>query len=117
MTPEHDPESAARRGPNDTGGVSMDEVNALLEKIHRELDCSPRLRTSCRNGDPACWEWTATYRRRLRLLGYARDFGKASVSGRTLAECLRHVLEAEEKFDADEAKRLTTREETTRHAQ
>jgi hypothetical protein len=90
----------------------VDEVNELLTRIHDLLQCSPVLRTSTINANPADFEWSATWRRLSRLPGYSRPFGEQSVSARTLPGVLRAVLDFEARYDEQERARLARREET-----
>jgi hypothetical protein len=83
--------------------------NALLERIHDELHCSPRITTSLVNGDPADFEVAVTWTRTLRMPGYSLQFGEDSVRAGGLEEALSKLLEAEQKHDADLLRYLLAR--------
>jgi hypothetical protein len=95
--------------------------NALLERIHAErihaeLHCSPRLSTTCVNGAPGVFEWTATWERTVRHPGYSRTLKEQAVRAPTLAEALTRLLETEWLYDEHERRRLAANEEAAADA-
>jgi hypothetical protein len=118
VTHDHDPESAARRAMEMVGGPvtltrredRMDEVNDLLKRIYRELDCVPLLQAVRTARD--VFEWRATYQRSVRHHNRTvATLDTESVRGQTQADVLRAVLEREVKRDADLREWLKEREE------
>jgi hypothetical protein len=85
--------------------------NALLERIHRDYHCSPRITTSPVNGDPADFEVAVTWVRLVRHPGYSRAFEPQAVRAPTLAEALTRLLETEWLYDEHERRRLAAKEE------
>lgn len=115
-----DPEGAARRAPELVGPLTltrgedrMDEVNDLLKRIYRELDCVPLLQAVRTALD--VFEWRATYQRSVRHHNRTvATLDTESVRGQTQADVLRAVLEREAKRDADLREWLKEREEAPR---
>lgn len=82
--------------------MSFDTENALLARIHAELDCTPVLRTLLINGRADTFEWTATYRRSIRHHGRTiATLAEDAVRAPTLEGVLRAILEREASRDGE----------------